>query len=57
MQRLIEHQREQFRKGSIIKASNNNNDDGEVPDDDIVKYLVQIDEVNQKNSELEFMLS
>ena len=31
-------------------------DDVDIPDDDIVKYLVQIDELNQNKSELEYML-
>lgn len=31
-------------------------ENADIPDDDIVRFLVQIDELNQKNSELEYML-
>ena len=37
----------------------NHHDDienADIPDDDIVRFLIQIDELNQKNSELEYML-
>ncbi|CDW81066.1 UNKNOWN [Stylonychia lemnae] len=59
LQQLIKNQREQFRKfGGISESKDDQSNIGnaDIPDDDIVKYLVQIDELNQKNSELEYML-
>eukprot|EP00347_Sterkiella_histriomuscorum_P009187 403342191 len=60
LQQLLKNQREQFRKfgnvNSDKNADNQVDQNAEIPDDDIVKFLVQIDEINQKNSELEYML-
>ena len=51
LQTLMKREREIF----ATKVGDQENGDG-VQEDEVVKYLVRIDEMNQKISELEYML-